>query len=64
MRKKPNWKPVEIDGIAFAEGASDLIGIEECTDYNIDSFKSRKVSLLKPRYFRIQTIFLDFQTQN
>lgn len=47
MLKNNSWKPVAIDGILFSGGAEDLIGIEECTDYEINSVVfSKKVILI------------------
>ncbi|XP_017778177.1 PREDICTED: ATP-dependent RNA helicase DDX24 [Nicrophorus vespilloides] len=39
MVKKSNWKSVTIDATGNFEG---LLGIEECTDYNISSFSKKK----------------------
>lgn len=33
--KKNDWKQVVLDGAVFNEGFEDLIGIEECTDYEL-----------------------------
>ncbi|XP_045483510.1 ATP-dependent RNA helicase DDX24 [Harmonia axyridis] len=41
------WKPVAIDGSAFNEGFEDLIGIEECTDYELLNNQTRKRKLSK-----------------
>lgn len=47
MLKKNSWKPVEIDGVLFNGGAEDLIGIEECTDYDINNLVfSKKVIII------------------
>lgn len=58
-----SWKPVEIDGTLFNGGASDLIGIEECTDYNLDEFNSRNkvqprshIIFVKSNIYRVTNI--------
>lgn len=33
--KNIKWKPVAISGAVFDEGCEDLIGIEECTEYEL-----------------------------
>lgn len=46
MFRKYSWKPVEIDGSLFSGGTEDLIGIEECTDYELsDLVLTTKVKL-------------------
>ncbi|CAG9838438.1 unnamed protein product [Diabrotica balteata] len=39
---KGNWKPVAIDSNVFSGDITDLIGIEECTDYDLNEFSSKK----------------------
>ncbi|XP_050509203.1 ATP-dependent RNA helicase ddx24 [Diabrotica virgifera virgifera] len=39
---KGNWKPVAIDSNVFSGDMTDLIGIEECTDYDLNEFSSKK----------------------
>lgn len=51
MFKNNSWKPVEIDGSIFNGGAEDLIGIEECTDYEINNLVFSKKVILN-FYFR------------
>lgn len=47
MFNKNTWKPLEIDGSLFNGGAEDLIGIEECTDYEINNLvNAKKVSYI------------------
>lgn len=46
MFQKYSWKPVEIDRSLLSGGIEDLIGIEECSDYEInDLVLSKKVKL-------------------
>ncbi|XP_044745525.1 ATP-dependent RNA helicase DDX24 [Coccinella septempunctata] len=41
------WKPVVINGSVFNEGYEDLVGIEECTEYELVNNQSRKRKLKK-----------------
>lgn len=34
-QSKSTWKPVSLDGSIFTAGIDGLVGIEECTDYNL-----------------------------
>ncbi|CAH0551697.1 unnamed protein product [Brassicogethes aeneus] len=42
VNKMKNWKPVEIDGNVFSSGFEGLIGIEECTDYDLGDLVETK----------------------
>lgn len=41
------WKALEIDGSIFKDNIEDLIGIEECTEYDLEDVVTiRKVLVL------------------
>lgn len=39
---KNNWTPIQLDGSVFVNGADGLIGIEECTDYDLNQFVTKQ----------------------
>ncbi|XP_057657837.1 ATP-dependent RNA helicase DDX24 [Diorhabda carinulata] len=40
---KVNWRPITFDNKLFSENFSDLIGIEECTDYDLKEFSQQHI---------------------
>lgn len=42
VKIKNNWKPVKLDSSVFIDNIDGLIGIEECTDYDLNEFVSSK----------------------
>lgn len=64
MEEESKWNPIVLDSSFLKGDIEGLVGIEECTDYNLSYVVQESVSIITLSLYKINTMFTVLKSGN